>query len=138
MNQSHPLVLYDGVCNLCSGVVKFVIKHDKKETLYFASLQSAIGEEYLQRFNLDRVKFDSFVFIEDNKPYTHSTAALKLFQRIGFPWNMAYILIIVPKPIRDAIYKWIARNRYNWFGKSDSCMIPDESIKKRFLDWEEG
>jgi predicted DCC family thiol-disulfide oxidoreductase YuxK len=133
--MDKPVVLYDGVCNLCSGVVKFVINHDPKHTLNFASLQSETGKKLLKANNLESKAFDSFVFIKNGKAATHSTAALKLAQSLGFPWNLAYMFIIVPTPARDAIYWFLARNRYKWFGKKDSCMMPGENIKKRFLDW---
>ena len=138
MNDTEkPVVLYDGVCNLCTGVVQFVIKHDPDWQLNFASLQSAIGQKILNQYHLDGKTFDSFVFIKSNIAYTHSTAALMLAANLGFPWRMLSVFLVLPKPFRDSIYRFIARNRYKWFGQKSSCMMPNQDIIKRFLDWGE-
>src|ERR1035441_6257253 len=124
-NGTKPILLYDGVCNLCSGVVKFVIKHDAKDRFYYASLQSATGKGLLEQYGLKANETDSFVFIDKGKVWIHSSAVLQLCRDMGVPWNQFYILMIIPRPIRDAVYKFIAINRYKWFGKKDSCMVPE-------------
>jgi predicted DCC family thiol-disulfide oxidoreductase YuxK len=132
-----PIILYDGICNFCTGIVKFIIRHDRNNSFYFASLQSKTGKNILARFGLAHKEFDSFVYVDEKNAYAQSTAGLKLMKKLGFPWNLVHVLIIVPAPMRDAIYRWFARHRYKWFGKKDSCMVPDKEIKSRFLDWED-
>jgi len=132
-DQHFPIVLFDGVCNLCNGVIKFTIKRDKKELLHFASLQSSPAKELMRQFELDENQLKTFVYIEDNKAYTRSTAGLKLVRNFGGLWPLLYGFIIIPKPIRDIVYNFISNNRYRWFGKEESCMIPSPEIKARFL-----
>ncbi len=132
-DQHFPIVLFDGVCNLCNGVIKFAIKRDKKELLHFASLQSSPAKELMRQFELDENQLKTFVYIEDNKAYTRSTAGLKLVRNFGGLWPLLYGFIIIPKPIRDIVYNFISNNRYRWFGKEESCMIPSPEIKARFL-----
>lgn len=132
-NIDYPIVLFDGVCNLCTGVVKFAIKRDKKGVLHFASLQSEMAKELMRKHGLDENQLKTFVFIENGKAYTRSTAGLKLFRSFGGLWALLYVFIIVPKPIRNAVYDFVSRNRYRWFGKEESCMIPSPEIRARFL-----
>lgn len=128
-----PIILFDGVCNLCNGSVQFIIKRDKEARFRYASLQSAAGQKILEQFHLPQDTFNSFVLFEDNKIYTRSTAALRVFSRLkGWKWTAA--LQYVPLFIRDGVYNLIARNRYRWFGKRDECMIPTPELKSRFLD----
>ncbi len=131
---SKPIILFDGVCNLCNGVVKFAINRDVNGVLSFASLQSEAAKQLMRKYGLDERQLETFVFIEDGKAYTQSTAGLKLAKKLGGLWPLFYVFIIIPKPIRDAVYKLISRNRYRWFGKEDSCMIPSPEIRARFLD----
>lgn len=132
-DQNFPIVLFDGVCNLCNGVVKFAIKRDKKEILHFASLQSDIAKSLMRQYDLDENQLKTFVFIEKDKAYTRSTAGLKLIRSFRGLWPLLYVFIIVPKFIRDAVYNFISNNRYRWFGKEESCMIPGPEIRARFL-----
>lgn len=130
---SYPVVLFDGVCNLCNGIVKFSLQRDRNGILRFASLQSDAGKALLREHGIDESQMDTFVFVENGKAFTRSTAGLKLFRSFGIPWSLLYALIIVPRPLRDAVYNWIARNRYRWFGKEESCMIPSPEVRARFL-----
>lgn len=127
------IILFDGVCNFCNSTVNFVIKRDKKAILHFAPLQSDIGQQLLKEYHLPNDEMRSFVFIEKGKAYTQSTAALKVCKYLSSLWPLCYGFIIIPKFIRDGIYNWIAKNRYKWFGKKESCMIPNADVKKRFL-----
>ncbi len=127
------IILFDGVCNFCNSTVNFVIKRDKKAILHFAPLQSDIGQQLLKEYHLPNDEMRSFVFIEKGKAYTQSTAALKVCKYLSSLWSLCYAFIIIPKFIRDGIYNWIAKNRYKWFGKKESCMIPNVDVKKRFL-----
>jgi predicted DCC family thiol-disulfide oxidoreductase YuxK len=132
--DEKPVILFDGVCNLCNKAVQFVIRHDQKKIFLFASLQSNEGQKLLQQYQLPINNFNSFVLIENGKAYTRSTAALKVAAQISGLIKLAYIFIIVPKFIRDGIYKWISGNRYKWFGKREECMLPTPELKARFLD----
>ena len=133
IQSSSPIILFDGVCNLCTGVVKFAIKRDKKGGLQFASLQSDIAKELMRQHDIDETQLKTFIFIENEKAYLRSTAALKMVRHFKGLWPILYVLIVVPKFIRDAVYKYISNNRYRWFGKEESCMIPTPEIRARFL-----
>ena len=131
--NTHPIILFDGICNLCNGAVQFVIKHDPEAMFHFASLQSEAGQTLLQQYNLPKNNFSSFVLIDDDKAYTKSTAALKVAKRLNGGVKLLYGFIIVPPFIRNAVYNTIAKNRYKWFGKKNECMIPTPALQSRFL-----
>lgn len=132
--KEGPVILFDGVCNLCNGSVQYVIRHDRYAIFKFASLQSDSGQQLLHKYNLPQSNFNSFVLIQDDKAYTRSTAALKVAAKLSGIVKLLYGFIIVPAFIRDAVYNFIARNRYKWFGKKDTCMIPTPALKSRFLN----
>jgi len=132
--DTRPVILFDGVCNLCNAGVRSIIKKDKKKQFRFASLQGEKGQTFLQQFNLPVNDLNSFVLIEGDKAYIKSTAALRIAKLTGGFWKILYGLIIVPRFIRDAVYNLIARNRYRWFGKKNECMIPTPELKDRFID----
>ena len=131
--QSKPIILFDGICNLCNGAVQFIIRHDPDGKFLFASLQSETGQQLLKQYNLPATDFTSFTLVQDDTVYTKSTGALKVAKQIKGAWSCLYIFIIVPKFIRDAVYTWIAQNRYSWFGKKNACVIPTPELKARFL-----
>ena len=131
--RNKTILLFDGYCNLCHSSVQFVIKHEKKPELYFTSLQSPIAKEILTYYKIDSTKINSLVLIEKNKAYTKSTAALKLGKYLKGLYLLSSIFIIVPPFIRNWVYDFIAKNRYKWYGKQDSCLMPDENLAKRFL-----
>ena len=134
MNTSNePILLFDGICHFCDHSVQFVIRHDKLNTFKFAALQSNVGQELLKKYNLPTENFDSFVFISNNKCYQKSTAALQVCRSLGGIWKILYLLIVIPRPLRDGLYNLVAKNRYNWFGKKDQCMVPPPEVRKRFL-----
>ncbi len=128
------IVLFDGVCNLCNSSVQFIIKRDKKKKFLFAPLQGKKGQEIFLKHSLPAGELNSFILAEGDKIYTKSTGALRMLKKLGGPWSLLYVFIIVPAFIRDGIYSWVAINRYKWFGKKDSCMIPSPDLKERFLD----
>lgn len=130
--KDHPIVLFDGVCNYCNSMVNFAIKHNSKLNLRYTPLQSVIGKGILAKFNIPQA-VDSLVFIENNKAYIYSTAALKICKNLDYPNKIFYVLIIVPQFIRDYFYKLIAKNRYKWFGKKEQCMIPSKEVKELFI-----
>ncbi len=130
----HPIILFDGVCNLCSGSVKFVIERDPEGIFRFAPLQSEAGREISRKRGLPEDGFSTFVLVEGGGVYTRSTAALRVLRRLGGLWRLLYGLIIIPPVLRDALYDYIARNRYEWFGKKDECMVAGPDVRKRFLE----
>ncbi|MBX7151424.1 thiol-disulfide oxidoreductase DCC family protein [bacterium] len=132
--MEYPIILFDGVCNLCNGSVLFIIKRDPKAQFRFASLQSAYGENFLKEKNLSTKEYDSIVLIEGDRFYTQSSAALRIAKRLNGAWPLFYIGIIIPKFLRDAVYNFIAKNRYRWFGKKDACMIPTPELRSRFME----
>lgn len=129
-----PVILFDGVCNLCSNAVQFVIKRDKKSAFRFSSLQSAFGQNLLKHYNLPNAGFDSLILFENEKIYTKSTAALMVAKRLSGAWPLLYFFIIVPPFIRNTIYDMVAQNRYKWFGKKETCWVPSRQLKIRFFD----
>ena len=134
-NQNKFIILFDGVCNLCNTSVNFIIKKDKKNKFMFTSLQSDVAKKLLLQFNskINDNNLGSIVLIKQNKIYYKSTAALIIGKELKFPYNLSFLFIIIPKFIRDFIYDVIAKNRYKWFGKKDTCIIPSEDELNRFL-----
>jgi predicted DCC family thiol-disulfide oxidoreductase YuxK len=128
------IVLFDGVCNLCNRSVQFILRHDRKKKFKFASLQGKTGQALLQQYGIGQNEPNSFVLINDGKVYTRSTAVMRMLKMLGGGWALFYFFIIIPVFIRDGVYNWVARNRYKWFGKRDSCMLPGPALKDRFLD----
>jgi predicted DCC family thiol-disulfide oxidoreductase YuxK len=132
--QKHPVILFDGVCNLCSSSVQYVIKHDPRKIFRFASLQSAFAQKILSAYHLPVSNYNSFILINNNDIYTRSTAALLVAKELKGFVKLLYVFIIIPKFIRDAVYNIIAKNRYNWFGKKNECWIPTPELKSLFID----
>ncbi len=130
--MQHSIILFDGTCNLCNGTVQFIIARETHETLRFAALQSEIGNAILKKYNVENIDFKSIIFLENDKLYDRSTAALRIAKNLDGLWKFLYVFIIVPKPIRDAVYNLIARNRYRWFGQKNECWLPTPLLKKRF------
>ncbi len=128
-----PIVLFDGVCNLCNASVQFILERDAKERFRFASLQSEAGQQLLQQFHLPTNDFDTFLLVEGDTYYTRSTAALRVARNLHGAWKYMYVFIAVPKFLRDAVYGFVARNRYQWFGKQETCWMPTPELKARFL-----
>lgn len=128
-----PVVLFDGVCNFCDASVQFIIRNDPAGKFRFAPLQSAFAREILQKNGLNPEVFDSVLLVENGKVYQKSAAALRIARKLRRLWPVLYVFIIVPPFIRNAVYDFIARNRYRWFGKKDACMLPTPEIRSRFL-----
>ena len=134
MKNNERIILFDGVCNLCNSSVQFVIKRDREAKFKYASLQSVSGQALLKKFNLPLEQFDSFIYINGDQVFQRSAGALNVLKDLGGFWKLLYGFIIVPSFIRDFVYNYIAKNRYKFFGKRESCMIPTPELKKRFLD----
>jgi predicted DCC family thiol-disulfide oxidoreductase YuxK len=131
--KAEAIVLFDGVCNLCNGFVNWVIDRDPKRKVMFGSLQSEEAKALLAKYGESSEYLDSIVAIKNDKLYKNSRAVLEICLTIGGVYSLMGIFLIVPNFIRDAVYKWVARNRYRWFGKSESCRIPTPELKSRFL-----
>jgi predicted DCC family thiol-disulfide oxidoreductase YuxK len=134
MPESHPVILFDGVCNFCNYWVNFSIKRDPGKKLRFTPLQGETAKTLLPEYNIQPNSLSSVVFIENGKAYTQSSAALRVARHLSGGWKLFYGLMIIPKFIRDALYNIIARNRYKWYGKKETCMIPTPELSERFLD----
>jgi predicted DCC family thiol-disulfide oxidoreductase YuxK len=132
IDTSGTYVLFDGVCNVCNYWVQFIIKRDPKAQFRFASLQSEEAQLLLQAHE-QKVTLDSIVLLQDGKVYTESTAILQIFKKLTGMWKLLSVFHIVPKFIRDSLYRWFAKNRYRWFGQQESCMIPTPEVRQRFL-----
>ena len=132
MVPSKPLMLFDGVCNLCQGGVQFYISHDKSGKIMFASLQSALGREVSQAMNFKEGEMNTMLLIENGRIYTQSDAALNTTKYLDGGWKILRYLKIFPKFLRDFVYGIVAKNRYRWFGKQNECWLPTPDLKKRF------
>jgi len=132
--MDESVILFDGVCNLCNASVRFVIKRDRAARFSFASLQSGYTASLFRKLNFHANGVDSIVLLESGKLYVRSTAALKIARHLDGLWPLLYAFIIVPRFIRDAVYDFVARNRYRWFGKKEYCEVPAPGMKERFLD----
>ncbi|MDZ5471248.1 DCC1-like thiol-disulfide oxidoreductase family protein [Bacillus sp. 31A1R] len=132
MEEKYTIILFDGVCNFCHSSVNFIIRRDSMRRFKFASLQSSVGQDYLSRFPVP-VGIDSVILIEEGKCYTESTAALKISKHLDGVYSLLYILILIPKPIRDFCYRWFAKRRYKYFGVQNTCMIPKKEDRERFI-----
>ena len=133
--KDKKLILFDGVCNLCNSSINYVIKHDKKNLFMFTALQSNLGKQIIQHFDIDTNKTDSILLYNSETGVDYkSTAALKIASQLGFPRNLMAIFLIVPNFTRNWVYDYIAKNRYKWYGKKETCMIPTPELKNKFLE----
>ena len=130
---THSIILFDGVCNLCNGAVNFVIKRDPRNVFKFTPLQEKQGVLLLKKHAVDARKLDSIVLIENGNVYIKSSAALRIARKMSNLWPLFFVLLIIPRFIRDGVYDFIAKNRYKWFGKKEQCMIPTPGLREKFL-----
>lgn len=133
-DRAGPVVLFDGVCNLCNRSVRFIIDRDPGGVFRFAPLQSEAGEKLLEQYGLPTENYGTFILIEGGRYYVRSEAALRVAKLLGGGWGLAYAFMTVPAPLRDRVYDYVARNRYKWFGRTDECMAPGPGIEERFLE----
>lgn len=131
---NSPVILFDGICIFCNFWVNFAIKHDPKKKLKFAPFQSNAGQLLLSQHHIAIESINSVILIENGKVFTQSSAAFRVCKYLSGIWKIFYGLLIIPKFLRDFFYNVIARNRYRWFGKKDSCMVPTPELRERFLD----
>jgi len=128
-----PLLLFDGVCNLCNGAVNFIIDRDHLQRFVFASLQSKLGQQIAEKYNFPENDFKSMVLIKENQVFLKSDAALEISRDLSGGWRLLYGFKIIPKFLRNYIYDIIAANRYKWFGREDQCRVPSVDIQNRFV-----
>lgn len=131
--NTDKIILFDGVCNLCNSSVQKVIENDDKNVFRFASLQSDFGQEFLKKNNFDTGTYDSMILIDGDKFYTRSDAALRIGKELRGFKKISGLLLLIPKPVRNAVYNIIAKNRYKWFGKKESCWLPTPELKQKFI-----
>jgi len=129
----HELIIFDGVCPLCLRSVRFIIRHDKKKRFRFVALQHEYAQKKLRQFSLSDPG-QSILLIRNHQVLSQSTAVLHIARRLRFPVNLFYAFIIIPKFLRDGVYRYISRRRYRWFGRYDQCMTPSADIRSRFQD----
>jgi predicted DCC family thiol-disulfide oxidoreductase YuxK len=133
ITSTAPVLLFDGVCNLCNAAVNWVIDHDEAGRVRLGALQSDAGQALLAQVGLTGDYLDSLVLIEGGQAYVRSDAALRLAAHLNAPWSYARALLAIPRPVRDAVYDVIAKNRYAWFGKRESCRVPTPALRARFI-----
>jgi predicted DCC family thiol-disulfide oxidoreductase YuxK len=137
--ESVKVVFFDGHCHLCDGTVRFLLKHDRSQRLRFAPLQSEGAKNFLTDRNLpnhlplEGTSPGSVLYWNGRELFIESSAALEILRELPYPWPLFRVAHVIPRGLRDAIYRWVARNRYRWFGKSDSCRLPSAEERKRFL-----
>jgi len=134
LSNKKPIILFDGICNLCNGSVQFIIKHDLKKQFLFASLQSDAAAKLLLHLNNKNIELNSLLLIEEKTIYEKSDAVLRIARQLNPIWNAFYVFKILPKGFRDVVYDRIAKNRYKWFGKKDTCMFEIMEHKNRFIN----
>jgi len=133
VQDKFKVVLFDGVCNLCNNAVDFIITRDSKDKFKVGALQEEVTKKLLEGYDINKDYLDSLVFIHKDYVYYKSRAALEIAKNLGGLWPLMYSFIVVPSIISDPIYDWIASNRYNWFGKKETCRLPTEKEKNKFL-----
>jgi predicted DCC family thiol-disulfide oxidoreductase YuxK len=133
LSRGHPVMVYDGACNLCHGWVRFVLKRDRKEHLRFLAAQSPLGQEFLKRNRLPAQRFDSFYLVENAVILHKSTGFLSMAQYLRWPWPWLAVFLVLPVHPLDRLYDWIAQNRYRWFGRRELCLVANQAQAERFL-----
>jgi len=131
--KNRPVILYDGICNLCNSSVRFILKHDSREKFLFSSLQSDASKKLLLHLNYKIRQFNTILLVENGEIHEKSDAVLKIASGLRFPWNLAALFRILPKKLRDSMYDFVARNRYRWFGKKDRCVYSMNTYENRFI-----
>jgi predicted DCC family thiol-disulfide oxidoreductase YuxK len=134
VSPEQAVIVFDGVCVLCNAWVRFLLRHDRAGRYRFSAMQSASGRALLAAHGLDAEDPASFLLIEGEHAFTDSEAITRVLAGLGGPWRTAQLIRGVPRPLRDAAYRWLARNRYRWFGRHAQCVVPTDAVRGRFLD----
>ena len=129
----NDVVIFDGVCKLCTGSLTFILRHEAAQELRFAPMQSAAGKQLMQKFGIDPAQMKTFVVIADGRAYVRSDAAIRVSRFLRGGWRLLGMVRVVPRPIRDYVYDLVARNRYRWFGRHDTCIVPTSELESRFI-----
>ncbi len=133
-SPDQPILLFDGVCNLCHGSVRFVLRHERQPALRFCALESEVGARLLTRHGIGSDYRGSLVVIEAGRVFLKSNAALRVASYLKWPWSWGRAAVIFPRGLRDWAYDVIARNRYRWFGRHDACLLPTAELRRRLID----
>lgn len=133
-NHQKPVIFFDGLCNLCNGAVQFALRHEKNDAFRYTALQGQYAKKTLAQFKVNPKQLNSILLIDNGKLYFKSTAALRITKKFKGLWPALYLFILVPAFIRNWVYDIIAKNRYKWFGKKESCWVPTPALKAKFLD----
>ena len=131
--DEKPLIVFDGVCVLCSASARFVLRHDRARRFRLTAAQSPVGQALYRHFGLSPTDYDTFLLVEDGRAWLKSDAALRVAARLGLPWSLAVLLRVVPAALREAVYDLVARNRYRVFGRRETCFVPAAGDAERFL-----
>lgn len=131
--NERPVIVFDALCVLCSAHARFVLRHDRRARFRLASIQGAAGQELYRRFGLDPDEPDSIIIVSGDRLLRDSGAVLAIWRGLGWPWRAAALLRIMPRVVRDPLYRWVARNRYRLFGKRETCWVPNPADAERFL-----
>ena len=132
-DEEYAVVLFDGVCHLCDGAVRFILRREDSTLLRFAPLQSDAGIALLKKYGYSENYLDGLVFIENKRAHDRSSACLRIASKLKLPWKLFVIFLLVPKPLRDLVYRMVAVARYRWFGKKEVCSLPQGENPIRFL-----
>lgn len=130
----HPIVVFDGVCNVCSAAVRLILEKDRAGTIRFAPLQSPVGGRLMREHGLDPADAETFLFVKDGRALVRSDAAVELARHLRFPWSALAVFGFLPRFLRDPAYRLVARNRYAWFGRRAACFMPSPEERSRFMD----
>lgn len=131
--MDQPLIIFDGVCNLCEYSVQFIVKNDRQARFKFVSAQSDRGKELQRLHGVDTLKDGTVILLKNDQVYVKSDAAVEIAKDLQGPWRFLHVLKFIPRPVRDLVYSIISKNRYRWFGKKNECLLPDKNIRDRFL-----
>lgn len=132
-DEEYAVVLFDGFCHLCDGAVRFILRRENSTLLRFAPLQSEAGKALLMKYGYSENYLDGLVFIENKRAHDRSSACLRIASKLKLPWKLFVIFLLVPKPLRDLVYRMVAVARYRWFGKKEVCSLPQGEDQARFL-----
>lgn len=133
LSRDGPLVVFDGFCSLCTWSIRFIVRNDRTRALRFTTAQSSLGVRLLEANGISSIDPETFILISDGRVFQKSDAAIKLAARLG-PWRVLGFLGLLPRPIRDRLYLFVARNRYKWFGRQQACYVPTKAEQDRFIE----
>ena len=133
MDEAREIVVFDGVCNLCTGSVRFILEHEADDGLLFTSLQSTAGQRLLREAGFDPADARTIVVLSGGRAHARSNAVFEIARHLRWPWRLACVARIIPGPVRDWLYDRVAARRYDWFGRRDTCMVPEPGTARRFL-----